>query len=207
MSIFSMFSNQPSLLWKFMGFFQRPSIRILHALLTILIIVNLLLGYNLCSIKDSASFCSSLLWVHISVGITITLLTILFIPLCLFYKGLKHFYPYLWGKPTQLMKDIKASLSFKLIPPTSGGLAAVVQGLGLGALLLTILAGIIWFIGWQTSGSYAHFFKDIHEVGATLLGIYLLGHGTMAFIHFFVWQKKVMHKTTNNTNTNHTYTL
>lgn len=197
MSIAKFFSNQTALLWKFMSYFLPPVVRILHIVITLLVIINLILGYGfLCSTKnpDTYIICSSLLWVHISIGILLTVLTLLFIPACLFHKGIRHFYPYLWGDTKQLVKDLKVSLSFKLIPPTSGGLAAVVQGLGLGALLLTELAGIIWFIGWQTNGFYAHFFKEVHKVSATLLALYLLGHGTMATIHFIVWQRRVARK-------------
>lgn len=197
MSIAKDLSNQASLLWKFMSYFQPPVIRILHLTITLLILANLTLGYLfLCSTKNPATYilCSSFLWLHISIGIIVVLLTLIFIPACLFHKGIKHFYPYLYGDTKQLIKDIKSSLSFKLIPPTSGGLAAVVQGLGLGALLLTVLAGLIWFIGWQTNGFYTGFFKKIHEVSATLLGLYLLGHGSMATIHFIVWQRKIARK-------------
>lgn len=196
MSIIKFFSNQTALLWKFLTYFQPPFIRILHIAITLLVIINLILGYGfLYSTKNPDTYISSnLLWIHISISILLTLLTILFIPACLFHKGIRHFYPYLWGDTKQLISDLKISLSFKLIPPKSGGLAAVVQGLGLGALLLTVLSELIWFIGWRTDGFYTHFFREVHKVSAILLALYLLGHGTMATIHFIVWQRRVARK-------------
>lgn len=197
MSIVKFFSNQTALLWKFLTYFQPPVIRILHIVITLLIIINLILGYGfLYSTQNPNTYIIgiNIFWVHISIGILLTLLTLLFIPACLFHKGIRHFYPYLWGDTKQLISDLKVSLSFKLIPPKSGGLAAVVQGLGLGALLLTVLTGTIWFIGWQTDGFYAPFFQEGHKVSAVLLALYLLGHGTMATIHFIVWQRRVARK-------------
>lgn len=197
-------SKQITLLWKFLGFFQPPFIRILHAVIASCIIINLAIGFTLASIDDKTTlFFKSIGWIHISFGIIITLLTIIFIPACFYHRrGIKYFFPYLWGDTSQLIKDIKASLAFKLIPPTSEGLAAVIQGLGLGALLLTVLTGITWLVCWQKGLSYASFFKGSHQIFAILLGIYLLGHGTMAVIHFIVWKKKVVRSKSDSLHTN-----
>ena len=104
-------------------------------------------------------------------------------------RGFHYFFPYLWGDTEQLKKDIQASLRFKMVPPRPKGLATVVQGLGLGALLLVVLSGLIWFILWRNGSSFAGLALETHKNVTLLIELYLIGHGCMALLHFFVWQR------------------
>ena len=104
-------------------------------------------------------------------------------------RGFHYFFPYLWGDTEQLKKDIQASLRFKMVPPRPKGLATAVQGLGLGALLLVVLSGLIWFILWRNGSSFAGLALETHKNVTLLIELYLIGHGCMALLHFFVWQR------------------
>ena len=46
---------------------------------------------------------------------------------------------------------------------TAGGLAAIVMGLGLGALFLALLSGLGWFLSWNYNLQWAHDIKELHE--------------------------------------------
>ena len=105
-------------------------------------------------------------------------------------RGFHYFFPYLWGDTEQLKKDVQASLRFKMVPPRPKGLATTVQGLGLGALLLVVLSGLIWFILWLNGSSFAGPALETHKNLSFLIELYLIGHGCMALLHFFVWQRK-----------------
>lgn len=63
------------------------------------------------------------------------------------------------------------------------------QGLGLGALLLVVLSGLIWFILWRNGSSFAGSALETHKNVTLLIELYLIGHGCMALLHFFVWQR------------------
>ena len=96
-------------------------------------------------------------------------------------RGFHYFFPYLWGDTEQLKKDIQASLRFKMVPPRPKGLATAVQGLG--------LSGLIWFILWRNGSSFAGLALETHKNVTLLIELYLIGHGCMALLHFFVWQR------------------
>ncbi len=197
MSILAFIKNQSLLLWKFTGFFQPKIVQKLHAITTILIIFNIFVGFLVAETSFptvTSYWIITLGWTHTILGFCIGISGVLLIITSIYHKGLKHFFPYLWGEYTQLIEDIKASLKFKLIPPKSGGLAATVQGLGLGALFLTISTGILFFICWKEDYMAMYFFKELHGTCAILLAFYLLGHGGMAILHFIDWQRKITHK-------------
>ena len=127
-------------------------------------------------------------WYHILSGLLVVILSLLLAADSLTKRGFHYFFPYLWGDTEQLKKDIQASLRFKMVPPRPKGLATAVQGLGLGALLLVVLSGLI-------SVSYTHLTLptilalETHKNVTLLIELYLIGHGCMALLHFFVWQR------------------
>ena len=128
-------------------------------------------------------------WYHILSGLLVVILSLLLAADSLTKRGFHYFFPYLWGDTEQLKKDIQASLRFKMVPPRPKGLATAVQGLGLGALLLVVLSGLIWFILWRNGSSFAGLALETHKNVTLLIELYLIGHGCMALLHFFVWQR------------------
>ena len=45
MSVTSALGNQAKLLWQFLGFFQKPYLRFLHAIITVLVILQILSSF------------------------------------------------------------------------------------------------------------------------------------------------------------------
>lgn len=180
---------QFNLLWRFLGFFQAPRIRMLHAVVVLLVCWQLLTGW-LMPFPDGF-----LGWSHILGGLACVVFGATLIVTSLRQRGFPYFFPYLWGDIAQLKKDLIASMQFKMIPPRPKGLATVVQGLGMGALGLALLSGLCWFLlrGLGAHGA-ASVVREIHESVVVLVELYFLGHGSMALLHFVSWQKKTKPK-------------
>lgn len=177
---------QPIRLWRFLGVFQTPTLRVVHALVIFFCLLQFMSSWWMQVSGASASFSA---WYHMWGGTSLCCLAIIQVVISLTKRGVRHFYPYLWGDTEQLVKDIKQSLHFKLVGPRPKGLGAVVQGLGLGALLLTAFSGLYWFWLWQAASPKADTLRMVHDVASFLLILYFLGHGTMALLHFVVWEE------------------
>ncbi len=170
-----------------------PLVRYLHYLILVFVILQIIIS-NFIEVSSSGEIGQSVVeyystWMHISIGLSLLLLSIIFIIIELRKHGISYFYPYLRGNITQLKSDIN-QLRIKEIPEVSpGGLAATVQGLGLGALLLVVLSGTTWFLLWSYGLSLADDVKEIHELFTALIGAYVIGHGSMGLIHIFITYK------------------
>jgi heme A synthase len=180
-------------IWFFLGLYQTKRVRILHVLiltfvLTQIIISNWMAGTKLENIPalDSTYFFT---WMHITIGLTLFFLTFMLIITCFTQRGIRHFYPYLWGDFKQIKSDLKQLFSFKLPDSSPYGLAASVQGLGLGALSIVILSGIAWFILWVQHSPSALEARSLHKSLTIFIEIYIYGHGGLAILHFIIWYK------------------
>ena len=195
MSVSTLLRRQASLLWRFLGFFQKPSLRMIHALVVGFVILQLL-SSTLMHVSPAGHVSDVPLpwlasWYHLLAGLVTVVLACLLTESSLTQWGFRHFFPYLWGDTAQLKQDILASLHLKMFPPRPKGLAATVQGLGLGALALVALSGLIWFLLWLwASPTAAATAREVHKSLSGLVELYLLGHGGMALLHFVMWQRK-----------------
>lgn len=177
MGLIEMLKSQFALLWRFFGFFQPPVLRLLHisvVSLVVLQVITRLAGLNMA---------------HAILGLVLSMLGLGLIALGLGTRGPRHYYPYLWGDMDQLKKDVAAIRSGKLIiAPRPKGLACTVQGLGMGALAMSMVSGLWLFRSWQM-GEVSHAAANMHGLFVLLLLVYAVGHGGMALGHFFFWKK------------------
>ena len=181
MSVTSALGNPGQTALAIPWFFQKPYLQFLHD--------HRRLGYRKSGQLNPALSSWLASWYHILSGLLVVILSLLLAADSLTKRGFHYFFPYLWGDTEQLKKDIQASLRFKMVPPRPKGLATAVQGLGLGALLLVVLSGLIWFILWRNGSSFAGLALETHKNVTLLIELYLIGHGCMALLHFFVWQR------------------
>lgn len=166
-----------SQLWRFLGFFQPPLLRLLHVAVVCLVALQVLTQL------------AGLSMTHAIVGLVLCVLGFGLMALGLGTRGARNYYPYLWGDMDQLKKDVAAIRSGKLIiAPRPKGLACVVQGLGMGALTMSLLTGLWLFRSWQM-GQISHAAATMHGIFVFLLLAYAVGHGGMALGHFFFWKK------------------
>ena len=192
MKILDTLYSQPARLWTFLGLFQGPVMRLVHAIIVVFVLMQFATSALMTIHGDSVSLLG---WLHIGLGISLCLLALVQTGLSLGTHGLRHFFPYLWGDTTQLRQDVADSLRFRLVAPSAGGLGATVQGLGMGALWLVAGSGLLWFLLWQAHSGFAGVFRSLHDAVSVLISLYFIGHGSMALIHFIAWQRDPSHQT------------
>ncbi|MGL4269059.1 MAG: cytochrome b/b6 domain-containing protein [Plesiomonas sp.] len=179
--------------WRYLGQYQHVFVRILHLTLAALVILQILNSNGMhftAEQRIGPGLLTTLwVWMHIVLGCTALLLGVLLTLHCLFSRGLRYFFPYLWGDMTQLKADFSSLWQRRLPESAPGGLAPCIQGLGLGALLLVAGTGFTWFVLWRTGSVWAPDLKSLHKALTGLIEAYIIGHGGMALLHFFFWQR------------------
>ncbi len=187
MKLLQAFLSQCALLWKFLGFFQTPFIRLWHLLGIVLILLQLCLFLNF-------SFTDFINESHVERGLL--LLPFLFLFLCISFKrrGFKYFFSYLWGDVSLLQKDIQTFLQGRVPAPKSGGLAGTIQGFGLLAFFLTLLCGFFLYLSWYHDVNFIIDFYSLHKYTASALLLYLFVHAAYSIKHFLFWKKTVVKK-------------
>ncbi|EFE51786.1 hypothetical protein PROVRETT_09514 [Providencia rettgeri DSM 1131] len=180
-------------IWDFFGLYQTKRIRILHMLILLLVISQIIVSNWMTGTKsvvlpfwDEAYLFT---WIHIVSGFVLFFLTFFLVVSCFNQRGLRYFYPYLWGDFKQIKEDINTLLAKRLPESSPKGLATTVQGLGLGALSIVIISGIVWFILWLKQSPLALEARSIHKSLTILIEIYIYGHGGLGIIHFVIWKK------------------
>lgn len=180
-------------IWDFFGLYQTKRIRILHMLILLLVISQIIVSNWMTGTKsvvlpfwDEAYLFT---WIHIVSGFVLFFLTLFLVVSCFNQRGLRYFYPYLWGDFKQIKEDINTLLAKRLPESSPKGLATTVQGLGLGALSIVIISGIVWFILWLKQSPLALEARSIHKSLTILIEIYIYGHGGLGIIHFVIWKK------------------
>lgn len=172
---------------------QTPLVRILHLLILALVICQIIVS-EFMDFTDAGDISSNNVefygtWIHIITGLSIIPLALLFLWVELKQHGFKYYFPYLWGDVSSLKSDIQQLMKLNLPEPSPGGIAAIVQGLGLGALLLVVASGLSWFVSWNLHLSWTHDVKEIHEFLTGLIQAYIIGHGAMGLLHIYLKSK------------------
>lgn len=180
-------------IWQFFGIYQTPVVRLTHCLILFLVITQIIIS-NWMSVSKNGVIPTEgiefyFTWLHIAVGFSLLFLATILIYVCFSNRGLRYFYPYLWGDFSQIKNDINSLLHLKLPDSTPKGLATSIQGLGLGALALVILSGITWFILWWQNSSLAPEARNLHKTLTGLIEAYIIGHGFMGLLHFILWRR------------------
>lgn len=181
-------------LWKYFQDRQPPAIRVLHLVILCLVLDQILIsnfmGFTKNGHISSQIFVHYCTWIHIGSGLALIPITIVFIFLELRHRGLRYFFAYIYGDTSQLRRDFQQLTQFRLPEADPGGIAAAVQGLGLGALSLVLLSGFTWFLAWTAGASWANTAKELHETLTGLVELYVVGHGLMGVLHLFYTFKK-----------------
>jgi cytochrome b561 len=167
-----------------------PSVRYLHYSILFLVLLQIILS-NFIEINDDGAIGQNAIeyystWAHISVGLSLLLLAIVFTVVEFSKHGFSYFYPYLSGDLSQLKSDLSKLKSLEVPDASPKGLAAVIQGLGLGAILLVALSGTTWFVLRLYDLALANDVKEIHQLLTGLIEAYIIGHGGMGLMHIFI---------------------
>lgn len=168
--------------WNYLGQSQDKNFRLIHISVAVLIIVQIL-DSDYVHTKYGFNWGA---YLHICVGCAIAVLSIFMIIAAFEKRGLRYYYPYLFNDYSAIKSDLVEIFRLKLPNARSGSIAAVVQGLGLLALVIAWASGFFWFVSWNFDSSYAHEIKELHESLVTLIEVYIYAHGLMGVVHFIV---------------------
>jgi cytochrome b561 len=168
---------------------QPPVVRNLHITILCLVLSQIIVS-NFMGFTDNGEVSKKTIeyygtWIHICTGLSLLPIAFVFIYVELKRHGIKYFFPYFYGNFSQLKEDLKQLKQFELPEPSAYGMAAIVQGLGLGALTLVILSGSTWFISWIYMAPWADSIKELHKLLTGLIEAYVVGHGGMGLLHLF----------------------
>ena len=174
---------------EYLGERQPPVVRNLHITILCLVLSQIIVS-NFMGFTDNGEVSKKTIeyygtWIHIGTGLSLLPIAFFFIYIELKRRGIKYFFPYIYGNFSQLIKDFQQLKQFELPEPSAFGIAAIVQGLGLGALTLVILSGFTWFISWIYMAPWADSIKEFHELLTGLIEAYVVGHGGMGLLHLF----------------------
>ncbi|WP_037470084.1 cytochrome b/b6 domain-containing protein [Shewanella marina] len=173
-------------------YFPTLEIKYIHALLALLVIVQII-NSNFVHMSHTGQIEQSsigFLWLHIILGIMTVITTIGIIRYMLVKQSFKQFFPYLYGDNHVLKDDIKQLQQGHLPQPRDQGIANIVQGLGVAALIIIEVSALIWLVLWLSHSAYANDFRELHKTLTGLIEIYLIAHGGMAILHFYIERKK-----------------
>jgi len=184
------------LIHKFWSYFQDaqpPLVRVLHLTVMVLVLMQLissnLIHFDAAGRVNNAPAFFLGSWAHFSVGIALGFIGFLFVVIEIGRHGVRYFFPYLWGDFARIKADLKTLLRFQLPEAGPGSMAAVVQGLGLGALVLTLSSGLGWFVLWRTGMSMAVTVMAFHAMFTGLVQAYVVGHGGLGLLHIILWNR------------------
>jgi cytochrome b561 len=169
---------------------QTAPIRYLHITIIILVLSQIVVS-NFMDFNDAGEISTDGIefyatWLHIITGLFIIPLGLFLTGAVLIQHGFSNFFPYLGGDLSQVKADIAQLMKRELPEALPNGLAAVVQGLGLAALLLVLSSGLIWFLSWNAHLPWADAIKEVHEFSTGFLLAYIVGHGAMGALHIFL---------------------
>ena len=172
---------------------QPPVVRFLHIIILCLVLsqitVSNFMGFTSNGEVSTKTVEHYATWIHICTGLSLLPIALVFIYIELKRHGMKYFFPYLYGNFSQLKKDLRQLKQFELPEPSACGIAAIVQGLGFGALTLVVLSGFTWFLSWIDAAPWANSMKGLHQSLTGLIEAYILGHGGMGILHLFLQVK------------------
>jgi hypothetical protein len=168
---------------------QTPVIRLFHIAVLLLVLTQIILS-NFIDFNDNGTISLNVIefygtWAHIVTGLILVPLAVIFILIEFKKHGFKHLYPYLRGDNQQLKADLSQLKRRQLPEPESNGVAAIVQGLGLGAIVLVLLSGSIWFYAWTYGASWAENMQEIHGLLTGLVITYFFAHGLIGLWYVF----------------------
>jgi hypothetical protein len=173
---------------------QPPAVRFLHIIILCLVLSQITVSNFMGFSADGAISTKPLehyaTWIHICTGLSLLPIALVFICIELKRHGMKYFFPYLYGNFFQIKKDLQQLKRFELPEANPYGMAAIVQGLGFGALALVILSGSGWFLSWIYGEPWANSVKALHISLTVLIEAYVIGHGAMGILHLFLQVKK-----------------
>jgi hypothetical protein len=167
-----------------------PFLRVLHIIVAVLVLLQII-NSNLTEREalSDLSLTGIVTWFHIISGFALIILGLVMLVWMLKQRGFRYYYAWLALDFRGVIEDIKMLMSFRLPDAHAGGMAALIQGLGVMALLGVALCGGLWFVLNAMSGPSSVLAQNVlhfHKFLTVFIETYFWAHGAMGLLHIFL---------------------
>lgn len=167
-----------------------PFLRALHIIVAVLVLLQIL-SSNLTESEALSDYnlTGLVTWFHVISGLSLIILGAAMFIWMLWQRGFRYYFAWLTLDFRGVTEDIKMLISFRLPEAHAGGIATMVQGLGVLALLGVALCGGFWFALNSTPGASSALIETVlhlHKFLTVFIEIYFFAHGAMGLLHIFL---------------------
>jgi hypothetical protein len=167
-----------------------PFFRLLHIVVAVLILLQIV-NSNLTDSEIPGGFTLTgiVTWFHIVSGFALIGLGCAMLVWMLTQRGFHYYFCWLKLDFRGVAEDIKTLISLRLPEAHAGGMAALIQGLGVLALLGVAICGGCWFVLNTTLGPSSMLTRDVlslHKFLTVFIETYFWAHGAMGLLHIFL---------------------
>ncbi|EMN1294174.1 cytochrome b/b6 domain-containing protein [Citrobacter freundii] len=167
-----------------------PFFRVLHIIVAVLILLQII-SSNLTESDALSDYTLTgfVTWFHIVSGLSLIALGVVMLVWMSTQRGFRYYFAWLTLNFRGVIEDIKMLMSFRLPEAHAGGIAALVQGLGVLALLGVALCGGFWFALNTIPGASPVLTETIlhlHKFLTVFIETYFWVHGAMGLLHIFL---------------------
>lgn len=167
-----------------------PFFRMLHIIVATLILLQII-SSNLTeseALRD-VTLTGAVTWFHVISGFALMVLGVVMLVWMLKQRGFRYYFAWSSLDFRGVVEDIKMLMTFRLPEAHAGGIAAMIQGLGVLALLAVALCGGLWFVldtAPGTSTALAEAVLHLHKFLTVFIKTYFWAHGAMGLLHIFL---------------------
>lgn len=167
-----------------------PFFRGLHIVVAVLVLFQII-NSNMTEREalDQLSLTGIATWLHIISGFGLLLCGVVMLLWMLTRRGVRYYFPYLFLDFRGAIDDFRTLRQFRLPEAHAGGMAAIVQGLGVLSLLAVAAFGGLWFVLNTLDGPdslLAHNVLHLHKFLTGFIETYFWAHGAMGILHLLL---------------------
>ncbi|MGK3223577.1 cytochrome b/b6 domain-containing protein [Enterobacter soli] len=167
-----------------------PFFRVLHIIVAVLVLLQIV-NSNLTErgALNNLSLAGIVTWFHVISGLALIVLGIIMLGWMLKQRGFRYYFAWLALDFKGVIEDVRVLFSFRLPEAHAGGIAAIIQGLGVLALLGVAICGGLWFALntlYGPSSALAESVLHFHKFLTVFIETYFWAHGAMGLIHIFL---------------------
>lgn len=167
-----------------------PFFRVLHIIVAVLVLLQIISSdFTESEALADFSVTGAMTWFHVISGLTLIALGIVMFIWMLTQRGFRYYFSWLTLDFRGIAEDLNKLISLRLPEAHAGGIAALIQGLGVVALLGVAMCGGLWFVLNTTMGPSSALTQDVlsfHKFLTVFIETYFWAHGAMGLLHLFL---------------------
>ncbi|EPE3184896.1 cytochrome b/b6 domain-containing protein [Cronobacter sakazakii] len=176
-----------------------PFLRVLHIVVAVLVLLQII-SSNLTESEALSDYNPTgiVTWFHVVSGFSLIVLGAVMFVWMLTQRGFRYYYAWLTLDFRGVAEDVKMLMSLRLPEAHAGGIATLVQGLGVLALLGVAFCGGFWFVLNTTTGASPALTETVlhlHKFLTVFIETYFWAHGAMGLLHIFLTIRSQRKKT------------